>query len=113
MGIRCCSTVSWVAVQAGAHRSWFHLYRMLMLPRPQPDGAPPDDATGAQHAELDEQQKQQQQRAVAVEQFMQSAPLGEYQRRLDLLWAFRWALLLWPITNCLAVLAVCRPSCVQ
>lgn len=29
--------------------------------------------------------------AVAVEQFMQSATLGEYQRRLDLIWTFRWA----------------------
>ena len=58
-------------VYAGAHRSWFHLYRMLMAP----------SEANADAAELD--------MAVAVEQFMQSATLGEYQRRLDLIWTFR------------------------
>lgn len=78
-----------MAARAGAHRSWFHLYRMLMLSPPARDAAPADGSDGPR-AELDEEQKRQQQRAVAVEQFMQSAPLGEYRRRLDLLWAFRW-----------------------
>lgn len=32
----------------------------------------------------------EQDMAIAVEQFMQSATLGEYQRRLDLMWTFRW-----------------------
>ena len=84
------ATAAWVAGRAGAHRSWFHLYRMLMLPPPAPDAAPAGCSDGP-HAQLDDQQKQRQQRAVALEQFMQSSPLGEYRRRLDLLWVFRWA----------------------
>ena len=57
---------------AGAHRSWFHLYRMLMM-----HGAA--DSIAGEHD-----------MAIAVEQFMQSATLGEYQRRLHLMWTFRW-----------------------
>lgn len=58
---------------AGAHRSWFHLYRMLMMPA----------------GTVDEADAAEQDKAVSVEQFMQSATLGEYQSRLDLIWSFR------------------------
>lgn len=71
--------------RAGAHKAWFHLYRLIMLPQP-PAELPAADAAGEQEQE---QGMQAQQRAVAAEQFMQSAPLGEYASRLGLLWAFR------------------------
>ena len=53
--------------------SWFHLYRLLLPPG----------------QELDEDRNHAQSLAAAVEQFMQSSPVGEYQSRLDLLWNFR------------------------
>ena len=57
---------------AGAHASWFHLHRLL-LPNHE-------TALDRSHAES---------LSVAMEQFMQSSSLGEFQRRLDLLWSFR------------------------
>ena len=59
---------------AEANKSWFHLYRLL-LPGQELE-------QGSNHA---------QSLAAAVEQFMQSSPVGEYQSRLDLVWSFRCA----------------------
>lgn len=67
---------------AEAHSSWFHLYRLLL-----PDQGPAQDSNHAEGL------------AAAIEQFMQSASLGEYQRRLDLVWSFRQASL-----DCLEIL---------
>lgn len=61
---------------AEAHKSWFHLYRLLL-----PDQENVEDRNHAESL------------AAAVEQFMQSSPMGEYQRRLDLVWSFRYAYL--------------------
>ena len=52
--------------------SWFHLYRLLLPGQ-----------------ELDQDRNHAQSLAAAVEQFMQSSPVGEYQSRLDLVWNFR------------------------
>ncbi|KAK9820997.1 hypothetical protein WJX81_006213, partial [Elliptochloris bilobata] len=62
---------------AGAHRSWFHLYRVLMQAETPPGDNP---APGALVGSSD---------PVAVEQFVQTAPLGELERRLELLASFR------------------------
>ena len=57
---------------AGANASWFHLHRLLLPNHEAAQDRP--------HAES---------LSVAMEQFMQSSSLGEFQCRLDLLWSFR------------------------
>ncbi len=58
--------------------TWFHLYR-LVLEQPV-------------EAEAQEEGQQQvQQVALAVEQFLQTSTVGEYERRLDMVWSFRSA----------------------
>ncbi len=57
---------------AGADQSWFHLYEVTA---PEGDGTDEDEKVAAA--------------AVALEQFMQTAPLGEYVARLQLLASFR------------------------
>ena len=97
--------------RAGAHLSWFHLYRVLML-APAPDArsnegghgpapvtygnsasangnAPGGDASGSGECASERARRSA---AVAVEQFVQTAPLGEFERRLELLASFRRAL---------------------
>ena len=54
---------------AGAHHSWFHLYRTLLL----------RDA-----ALLD------QSAATAVQQYLQTATLGEFAERLTMVKTFGW-----------------------
>ena len=71
-----------VLVAAGAHSTWFHLYRLVLQ-------QPPDmHAT----AEQGQQQERVQQVALAVEQFLQTSTVGEYEQRLGMLWSFRFAL---------------------
>ncbi len=55
---------------AGAHKSWFHLFRMLLA-------RPVMDAQALQEA------------ATTLEQFLQTASLGEYGARLDMVGSFR------------------------
>lgn len=66
-----------VLLLTGAHRTWFHLYR-LVLERP-PEA----------HTE-EEMQQQTQQVAAAVEQFLQTSTVGEYEQRLNMVWSFRY-----------------------
>ena len=61
---------------AGAHRTWFHLYR-LVLENPQT----PQSGEQAQ--------QQTEQVGLAVEQFLQTSTVGEWEQRLDMLWSFR------------------------
>ena len=90
---------------AGAHRSWFHLYRVLMLADAAADdtllagasGATTDHAPAANGGGLaqdvqgrgDPGERRRRNAAVAVEQFVQTAPQGEFERRLELLASFR------------------------
>jgi hypothetical protein len=62
-----------------------------MLPQLPADPPTADAAASEPQQQQAQQHAQQQQSAVAVEQFMQSAPLGEYSARLALLDAFRWS----------------------
>lgn len=64
---------------AGAHRTWFHLLGLL-IEQPSRNGV---DALSEE-----EQDKQLSQLAVAIEQFLQSATLGEFAKRLRLLSTF-------------------------
>ncbi|KAL0049173.1 hypothetical protein WJX82_008148 [Trebouxia sp. C0006] len=61
---------------AGAHCTWFHLYRLVLEQPPEV------------HAEEEERQ-QIQQVAAAVEQFLQTSTVGEYEQRLNMVWSFR------------------------
>ncbi|KAL0028971.1 hypothetical protein WJX77_009058 [Trebouxia sp. C0004] len=61
---------------AGAHRTWFHLYRLVLEQPPEA------------HAE-EEGRQQIQQVAIAVEQFLQTSTVGEYEQRLNMVWSFR------------------------
>ena len=67
---------------AGAHSTWFHLYRLVLE-------QPPD-----MHATAEEglQQERVQRVALAVEQFLQTSTVGEYEQRLSMVWSFRFAL---------------------
>lgn len=60
----------------GAHCTWFHLYRLVLEQPPEV------------HAEEEERQ-QIQQVAAAVEQFLQTSTVGEYEQRLNMVWSFR------------------------
>ena len=74
---------------AGAHRTWFHLYR-LVLSTPEPT----KDTEEAQNKSQQAQHAQQaRQVALAVEQFLQTSTVGEFSRRLEMVWSFRSALL--------------------
>ena len=64
---------------AGAHRTWFHLLGLLIE---QPS------RSAAQALPQEEQEAQLSQLAVAIEQFLQSATLGEFALRLRLLSTF-------------------------
>ena len=64
---------------AGAHRTWFHLLGLLIE---QPS------RSGVQGLPEEEQEQQLSQLAVAIEQFLQSATLGEFAKRLRLLSTF-------------------------
>jgi hypothetical protein len=57
---------------AGADESWFHLYQIVQPA--ESTGTVEDDVTSS---------------AVALEQFMQTATLGEYSPRLQLLLSFK------------------------
>lgn len=59
-----------VTVAAGAHKFWFHLYRIIILR---------DLAT----------ESALQSAATVLEQFLQTASLGEFERRLTMLTTFR------------------------
>ena len=63
----------------GAHRTWFHLYRLVME---QP-------GEGETEGREEEAQQQTQQVALAVEQFLQTSTVGEYEQRLNMVWSFR------------------------
>ena len=63
---------------AGAHRTWFHLYR-LVLEHPQV------------FQRQQEAQQQIEQVGLAIEQFLQTSTVGEWEQRLDMLWSFRSA----------------------
>ena len=54
----------------GANSSWFHLFRMLVTQHPISDEA-------------------SQETASTMEQFLQTASLGEFERRLELIATFR------------------------
>ena len=64
---------------AGAHRTWFHLLGLLIE---QPSRGAVDSLP------VEEQDAQLSQLAVAIEQFLQSATLGEFAKRLALLATF-------------------------
>ena len=66
-----------VLLLTGAHRTWFHLYRLVLE-------QPPEAATE------EEGRHQIQQVAVAVEQFLQTSTVGEYEQRLNMVWSFRY-----------------------
>lgn len=55
---------------AGAHRSWFHLYRLIV-------------------ADQNRSPESYQETATILEKFLQTASLGEFERRLDMLATFR------------------------
>ena len=61
---------------AGAHRAWFHLYNLL-----------------ATVASSSQQQGKDfgQAFAAAVEQFLQTSTIGEYERRLEMVQTLRYA----------------------
>ncbi|KAK9809153.1 hypothetical protein WJX72_010301 [[Myrmecia] bisecta] len=67
---------------AGAHRTWFHLYRILAGGQ----AAQAADGTVAEAPQLGDT-------ALAIEQFLQSATLGEFERRLQMVCSFRRQLL--------------------
>ncbi len=75
-----------VTCDAGAHRSWFHLYRVLLLEDGRDGAARAPGANGNGAADGEAVRRSA---AVAVEQFVQTAPLGEFERRLELLHSFR------------------------
>lgn len=58
---------------AGAHKFWFHLYRIILSPSTQ-------DASSLQET------------ATLLEQFAQTASIGEFKRRLEMIAIFRWEL---------------------
>jgi hypothetical protein len=64
---------------AGAHQSWFHLYEVV-----QP---PVTDA--ADNSGIADEVEVLSAAATALEQFMQTATLGEYSARLALLASFQ------------------------
>ncbi len=61
----------------GAHRTWFHLYRLVLEQPPEADAE-------------EEERQQIQQVAAAVEQFLQTSTVGEYEQRLNMVWSFRY-----------------------
>ncbi len=61
----------------GADRTWFHLYRLVLEQPPEADAE-------------EEGRQQIQQVAVAVEQFLQTSTVGEYEQRLNMVWSFRF-----------------------
>jgi len=61
----------------GAHRTWFHLYRLVLEQPPEADAE-------------EEERQQIQQVAAAVEQFLQTSTVGEYEQRLNMVWSFRF-----------------------
>ena len=63
----------------GAHRTWFHLLGLLIE-------QPTRKSVSAQS--MEEQDSQLSHLAVAIEQFLQSATLGEFDKRLRLLSTF-------------------------
>ncbi len=66
-----------VLLLTGAHRTWFHLYRLVLEQPPEADAE-------------EEGRQQIQQVAVAVEQFLQTSTVGEYEQRLNMVWSFRF-----------------------
>jgi len=66
-----------VLLLTGADRTWFHLYRLVLEQPPEADAE-------------EEGRQQIQQVAVAVEQFLQTSTVGEYEQRLNMVWSFRW-----------------------
>lgn len=73
-------------VAAGAHSTWFHLYRLVLE---QPQGVPSTAQEGlGEKAEAE----RVQQVALAVEQFLQTSTVGEYEQRLSMVWSFRFVL---------------------
>ena len=67
-------------VAAGAHRTWFHLYRLVLE-------QPPDMHITA---EAGQEEERVQRVALAVEQFLQTSTVGEYEQRLSMVWSFRF-----------------------
>ena len=67
-------------MHTGAHRTWFHLYRLVMEQLGEGE---------AEEAKQEEAQQQTQQVALAVEQFLQTSTVGEYEQRLSMVWSFR------------------------
>ena len=70
-------------VAAGAHSTWFHLYRLVLE---QPSDMQPTTAEEGQ------EEQRVQRVALAVEQFLQTSTVGEYEQRLSMVWSFRCAL---------------------
>lgn len=68
---------------AGAHSTWFHLYRLVVK---QPSDMQPTTAEEGQ------EEQRVQRVALAVEQFLQTSTVGEYEQRLSMVWSFRCAL---------------------
>jgi hypothetical protein len=76
----CCTYFAMVGCDilvhyAGAHQSWFHLYELVQPPADDGIGAVDDEALSTV--------------GTALEQFMQTATLGEYSARLALLASFQ------------------------
>lgn len=70
-------------VAAGAHSTWFHLYRLVLEP-------PQDVQSTPQEGQEETGEKERVQRvALAVEQFLQTSTVGEYEQRLNMVWSFR------------------------
>lgn len=111
---------SWVATlktvlrrhTAGARRSWFHLYGLLVLGRHEQ--APADHGAGAMPGEgaaaggLGDAEAHYQHVASTIEAFVQTSTIGEFEARLRLLDSFRSAHLQRMSAH---LPAVCPPAC--
>eukprot|EP00884_Botryococcus_braunii_P010665 jgi/Botrbrau1/195/Bobra.0022s0175.1 len=70
---------------AGAHRMFFHLRRLLLVPPEAGSGSGTasdgriEEGGTAGIADV----------AIAIEQFLQTSTLGEFERRLNMVWSFR------------------------
>ncbi|KAG1668462.1 hypothetical protein FOA52_005235 [Chlamydomonas sp. UWO 241] len=89
---------SWVATlktvvrkhSGGARRSWFHLYGLLVLGKHE-DQADATDGAGRSGAapELGEWERRYRTVASAIEAFVQTSTIGEFEARLRMLASFR------------------------
>ncbi len=81
-----------ICFRTGANQSWFHLYELVQPPALNSEGpGVADDGSAANSSATAAASREDalSSVAVALEQFMQTATLGEYTARLRLLASFR------------------------